>query len=123
MKHQGKIFEKAVRKSNISITKIAKATGYSPRHFYNLFENEIISNDLFVKVGKIIGFNFEQDVPELRAYLLAKEPEGEYISNKDYMQRYLELMEKHIKLIEELESIKGIKEPVTYKKQPAKRKK
>lgn len=123
MKHQGKIFEKAVRNSKISITKIAQAAGYSSRHFYNLFENESIANELFVKVGKIIGHNFEQDVPELRAYLLAKEPEAEYATNKDYMQRYLELMEKHIKLIEELEAMKSDKEPVIYKKAPAKKKK
>lgn len=106
MKHHGKILEIAVRKSKIPITSIADAVGYSGRHMYNLFETEELPMELFMKVGKIIGHDFSFELPDLSTYNIMREPEGVYETNNIYKQKYLELMEKHIRLIEDMEKMK-----------------
>lgn len=76
MKHRGKVFELAVRDSDLSITKIAEkltAAGLSTsqRHIYNLFENHDLPLDYFIHGGVILNHDFAPDIPELKKYLLA----------------------------------------------------
>lgn len=101
MKHKGKILEKAIRNSNISITKIAALLGYTGRNMYNLFEKDELPNELFIRTGKVIGYDFSKDLPELVEFLMLREPQEAYNLNSGYQQKYLELLEKHMKLKEE----------------------
>ncbi len=122
MKHKGKILEKAVRNSNISITKIAELIGYTSRNMYNLFERDDLPNELFIRTGKIIGYDYSKDLPELTEFLMLREPQEAYNLNGAYQQKYLELLEKHMKLKEEYDLLMESLHPTT-KKAPAKKKK
>lgn len=118
MKHKGEIFEKAIRNSKISIKKISEEIGYSNRQMYNFFETENLPNSLFIKVGKVISYDFSKDLPELIEYLMLSEPQEAYNLNNSYQQKYLELLEKHVALIAEMDLLKGEKKLVTYKNLP-----
>ena len=121
MKHKGKIFEKAIRNSHLPITKIAQLAGYSSRNMYNLFEKEHLPFSLFVKVGKIIGYDFAEDLPEITKFLMINEPEGVYQLESKYKEKYFDLLEKHLALKEEFDEFKSNIQPVLYKKTPIKR--
>lgn len=107
MKHRGKILEKAVRTSKVPITKLAIEFKVSQRHMYNLFETTDISNEDMLRYGKIIGVDFSKDIPELLEYTSLKESQGEYKTQRDYMQLYFNLLEKHVATIEELNALKS----------------
>lgn len=115
MKHKGKILEKAVRNSNISITKIAELIGYTSRNMYNLFERDDLPNELFIRTGKVIGYDYSKDLPELTEFLMLREPQEAYNLNGAYQQKYLELLEKHMKLKEEYDLLMESLHPTTKK--------
>lgn len=106
MKHRGEILEKAIRNSKVSITKVAQEYKCSQRNMYNLFETVNLSNEVMVAFGKIIGYDFSRELPELLEYSYVKEPEGIYETAKNITDKYYQLMEKHIKLIEEYDVLK-----------------
>ena len=106
MKHRGEILAKAIRNSKIPITKVALEYKCSQRHMYNLFETIDLSNEVMVAFGKIIGHDFSRELPELVEYSYVKEPEGIYENAKNITDKYYQLMEKHIKLIEEYNALK-----------------
>ena len=68
MKHKGKLVEKAVRESGISITKICKKLGKTTRWMYYTFENPDVSLDHIVKIGKIIHHDFSDEIIDLKRY-------------------------------------------------------
>lgn len=109
MKHQGEILEKAIRNSGFSIALLAKKIGYSRRHFYNLFQNEKITIDIFLKVGKIINHDFTneiKDLAQIKNTFSSTQEDAEYWKNK-----YLLLLEKFNELLSG-----GIQKGVTKKK-------
>jgi hypothetical protein len=105
--HRGQILEKAIRKSQIPITKVAERFGKSQRHLYNLFEKENISNEDMAAFGKLIGYDFSKEIPELVEYFTIHEPQELYLTASQYRDKYYALLEEHISLIRELEKIKN----------------
>lgn len=102
LKTRGEILEKAVRSSKKAITKVAEQKGVSQRHMYNLFASDNISNDDMLAFGKIIGYDFSKDIPELIEYMIIAEPDMQYKSEQvDWRIKYFELLEKHTRLLEE----------------------
>ena len=111
MKHKGKIVEKAVRESGISITKICKKLGKTTRWMYYTFENPDVSLDYIIKIGKIIHHDFSSEIKEYSSFMEKSlrytiyEPEASYIDrleNADYWKdKYLELLEKYNALLAE----------------------
>lgn len=120
--HRGKILRDVIRDSGYTISKLAKDMDISRSTIYNDFQREFISNDEFFKYGKMLGHDFSKEIPELGQYSIIKESNEDYISQKQYREKYYALLENHIKLLHELNLIKGSKEPVTYKKPPLKKK-
>lgn len=116
MKHRGELLSKAIAKSQLKKVTVAKLFKCSVRYIYDLVEKDIISNDDMLRYGKLLGYDFSIDLPELVEYSMIKEPKEAYIANTQYREKYFELLEKHIIIIEELEKIKKEKEPITYKK-------
>ena len=100
MKHEGKILEKGIRNSGISIAFIANKTGYSRRHFYNLFNNETIPVDLFISVGEIINFDFSIELKKLKSFRKKIKEESDTEINH-WKDKYLDLLEKYQKLLEQ----------------------
>ncbi|HRP53400.1 MAG TPA: hypothetical protein PLI97_07810 [Fluviicola sp.] len=65
MKHRGEIIEKAVRESGVSITKIAKQFHRSRQWVYNVFETSDLSLDIILEFGKILHYDFSDEIPQL----------------------------------------------------------
>ena len=53
MQHRGEIIKEAVYKSGYPITELAKRMGKSRRWVYLLFENNTVSIDIMLQIGKI----------------------------------------------------------------------
>jgi len=62
MVHKGEIVEKAVRASGIKLTELAKKMNLSRRHLYNLFEESNLSVEYIYKIGKIIHYDFTNEI-------------------------------------------------------------
>ena len=114
MVHKGEIVEKAVRASGIKLTELAKKMNLSRRHLYNLFEESNLSVEYIYKIGKIIHYDFTN---EIKLYLKNSAPDiientsedsksygnkAEYWKNKyfDLLEKYNELQMKIIVLLE-----------------------
>ena len=67
MQHKGKILEKAVRESGMPLTKLSKKMAKSRRWMYNAFENENLSIDYILEIGKIIHYDFSEDLKDLKS--------------------------------------------------------
>lgn len=109
MLHRGEIVEEAIRQSGLSLTIIAKRLGKSRRHLYNLFEDPHLSLDTILQIGKIIHHDFTHNSslfplsgrteacnPEPIVYWNGANETPDYWKNK-----YLHLLEKYNKLLEE----------------------
>ena len=106
LKHKGKILEKAVRNTGISIYKVAEKFGVSQRTMYTLFEREEIPNADMARYGKVLGIDFSRDIPELVEFFMVQEPEAVYEKSNTIQTKYYSLLEKHVKLIEEFNLLK-----------------
>lgn len=107
MKHRGEIVERVVRDSGIPLTKIAKKMGKSRRWIYNVFEMPDLSLDLVLEFGKILHYDFSDEIPQIanRSSILddREVPYGvnkaEYWKGKYYtlLEEYNELLKKDSK--------------------------
>ncbi|MFN5711868.1 MAG: hypothetical protein ACK46S_07575 [Bacteroidota bacterium] len=111
MKHKGKIVEKAVRESGISITKICKKLGKTTRWMYYTFENPDVPLDHIFQIGKVINHDFSGDLTEINTFFERKmntpsfSPQVTFFKlekNADYWKdKYLDLLEKYNTLLTE----------------------
>lgn len=104
--HKGELIEKAVRERSFPITLLAKRLNKSRRHIYNLFENPDVSLDIILQVGKIIQYDFSQELKELAAIPIEYQIDvnsksfAEPESAAYWKSKYFELMEQHKQLLE-----------------------
>lgn len=104
MQHRGEIIRKAVYNSGLTITEIAKSIGKSRRWMYLMFENNTVSLDIVLQIGKIIHYDFSEEIKEFSPSQNAsnelppsyekEEPSAEYWKNK-----YLKLLEEYNELL------------------------
>ena len=103
MEHRGEIIEQAVRKSGMSLVTISKKMGKSRRWLYLQFENPLVSLDVVLQIGKIIYYDFSEDIQILKVNTFISEiddnkteREVEYWKEKYYtiMEEYLLLLKK-----------------------------
>jgi plasmid maintenance system antidote protein VapI len=107
MTHRGEILSKAIEKSQLKKTQIAKLFKCSTRYIYDLIQKEKIPNDVMINFLTKLGYNYELELPELVEFQAIREPEALYKAQANYREKYFELMEKHIKVMEELERYKN----------------
>ena len=103
MQHKGKILEKAVRESGMQLTKLSVKMDKSRRWMYNAFENENLSIDYILAIGKIIHYDFSDDLKDLKKFKESAEKFGinKNASDSDYWKnKYLNLLEKYNLLLE-----------------------
>ena len=104
--HKGEIIEKAVRKQRFPITLLAKRLGLSRRHIYNIFNNPKTSLDLVLKIGKIIQYDFTEElkdiarIPEEYKINQLSEPDISFETINYWKSKYFELLQKHNNLLE-----------------------
>ena len=104
MQHRGEIIREAVYKSGYPITALAKRLGKSRRWMYLIFDNNNVSLDIVMKIGKIIHYDFSQEIKEFTSFstkinntfpsVVNEEPSAEYWKNK-----YLKLLEDYSELL------------------------
>ena len=104
MQHRGEILKEAVYKSGVPITELAKRMGKSRRWMYLMFENSNVSLDIVLQIGKIIHYDFADEIKEFSPSqkIIEKSPansnkedsEAEYWKNK-----YLKLLEEYNELL------------------------
>lgn len=107
MIHKGEIIEKAVRSSGFSISTLAKRLNKSRRHIYNIFENPNVGLELILEIGKIIKYDFTDEIPIFEksrtntSHIVIENKDEE----KSWKDKYFELLEKYNELLTEHISI------------------
>lgn len=95
-KHIGNILESAIRKSEYPISKLAKRIGYTRQHMYNIFQQSRVDLILVEEIGKIINYDFTDEVRELKKYAKSEAVDCEALERK-----YIALLEEYNRLLKE----------------------
>jgi hypothetical protein len=113
MEHRGEILEKAIRKSEFSITAVARHLNRSSRWLYYQFENEYVPLDSMLKIGRFIRHDFSKELKQLKEQkelsqgIVIEESNMAYDESRQdveyWKNKCLELYEKYTKLLEQLE--------------------
>lgn len=108
--NRGQVLATAVEATGLNKEQVAIKAGYSRSGYYKHIENPDLDFHILMAYGKAIGHDFTQEFPEMPRYLL-EEPEQMYgkkpsleevVRQRDqWKDKYLELLEKYNKLIEE----------------------
>jgi len=99
MQHRGEIIKAAVYKSGFPITELAKRLGKSRRWIYLMFDNNSVSLDLVLQIGKIIHYDFASEIREFSPN--QKSYKDSYI-NSELEEESIEFWKnKYLKLLEE----------------------
>lgn len=113
-KHRGLLLKKAVKESDMTITKLMKRMGYKNRSsFYQHVDDPDLSYDILMKYGKLINHDFTVYFPSSNGQTQANDPLATYIKaprnieqvivNVELLKdKYHDLVEKHNQLLEKL---------------------
>jgi hypothetical protein len=75
--HRGELLASVVVANNVNVTQLCKRMGISRGTYYNHISKPDLSIELLEDYGKLIRYDFTQDLPSMRNYIL-EEPEGVY---------------------------------------------
>ena len=97
--HIGNLLEKIVKGSDISVETITRKLNYSRTTYYNHIKNKNLPLDILIRYGRVLGYDFSQDIPEVKEMenMLNSRPLSieEAIRQREvWRARYYELMEK-----------------------------
>jgi len=108
--HRGRILAAAVEATGLNKETVAIKAGYSRSSYYKHIDNVDLDFYILMAYGKAIKHDFTEELPEMPKYLL-EDPEESYtkpvsieeaIRQRDlWKDKYLELLEKYNRLIEE----------------------
>ena len=109
MQHRGELVQKAIKESGYSVTSLAKKLRHSRRWMYHVFENPNLPLELIAEIGRIIHYDFSDEIKELRKYSVAPETNlvkesrasyGDYQKEaENWKNKYLRLLEKYNNLL------------------------
>lgn len=104
MQHRGEIIRKAVYNSGYTITEIAKSIGKSRKWMYLMFENSNVSLDVILQIGKIIHYDFTEEIKEFfpsqkTTNNFSSSHEKEEITPEYWKNKYLKLLEEYNDLL------------------------
>lgn len=99
--HKGKIVEKAVRSSGISITQLARKLKRSRQWVYQIFQQEQVSTDDMLAIGKAIHYDFSTDLKSFNTLGDPTPPENKIQDNNAeyWKQKYISLLEEYNELL------------------------
>ncbi|MBZ4037297.1 hypothetical protein K6T82_21230 [Flavobacterium sp. 17A] len=103
MEHRGDIVKKAVYKSGYPITELAKKLSKSRRWVYLMFENSNLSLDMILQIGKIIHYDFKDEIKEFKIYKNTVDESAVDYNNDELNPEYWK--NKYLKLLEEYNHI------------------
>jgi hypothetical protein len=104
MEHRGELLEKAVRASDVSITKLCKILKRDRGTLYNWFDKPNLSYDVMLNIGKIIKHDFTNELKhstEFQQFQQVSEPTEEYGRVQDFKDKYLDLLEEQNRFLRE----------------------
>jgi hypothetical protein len=105
MEHRGEIIERAVRNSGIKLTTIAKRLGKTRQWIYLIFENPNVPLDVVLTIGKIIYYDFSNEITSLQNTQKIEEnvsPEYKKLDENYWKEKYFALMEEHHALMKKI---------------------
>lgn len=108
--NRGQVLETAVKASGLGIEEAAKKAGYTRSAYYKHREDPKLDYHILILYGKAINYDFTEEFPDMPKYM-AEEPESIYGKPKtiedavkladQWKNKYLELLEKYNRLMEE----------------------
>ena len=108
--NRGQLLAAAVEASGLNKEEAAKKAGYTRSAYYKHIENPNLSYHILIAYGKAIKHDFTEEFPDMPKYVL-EDPETAYGQPKTieeaarisdlWKNKYLELLEKYNRLIEE----------------------
>jgi len=104
MQHRGEIIREAIYKSGVPITELAKRMGKSRRWVYQMFENSNVSLDVILQIGKIIHYDFTEEIKEFNPSQkiissFSASYEKEELNAEYWKNKYLKLLEEYNELL------------------------
>lgn len=101
MQHRGEIIRKSIYNSGYTVTEIAQSLGKSRRWMYLMFENSNVSLDIVLQIGKIIHYDFSDEIKELNNSPKTIEKVSlDYDKNEEFWKnKYLKLLEEYNDLL------------------------
>lgn len=99
--HNGKLVELVIRKSNYSISEIARLMMLNRRSLYNWFSKPNLNSSKILRVGYILRHDFSKEFP----HLFSSEDfeiDGKLEKDGYWKNKYIKLLEEHNKLLKEL---------------------
>lgn len=100
-KHNGKTMEEQVFRSGLKKMEIAKKLGITRQTLANKFKTPNLPVDFIIKVGRIIGYDFSGDIPEIGELSprQVNETQAPYLSAKqgepNWKEKYYALLEEY----------------------------
>jgi len=107
MQHRGEIIKKAVYESGMPISQLALRLNRSRRWVYLMFENQNVSIDVVLAIGKVINYDFSFEIYELRKNVVQEERSAypENTTTSEYWKaKYINLLEEYNTLLKNLKN-------------------
>jgi len=108
--NRGQVLAAVVEASGLGKEEAAKKAGYTRSAYYKHIENPNLDYHILMSYGKAIRHDFTEEFPDMPRYMM-EEPDEAYGKPKTleeavklmdiWKNKYLELMEKYNRLIEE----------------------
>lgn len=107
--HRGEALQAAISSSDLTIKQITARARFSRSSYYNHIADPNLPFEVLVRYGKVLKYDFTQDIPGMEKYPFNEDivprPQpktfDEAIADRDYWRdKYIQLLEKHNKLIE-----------------------
>lgn len=123
MLHRGQIVEKIIRRSGYPLTRLASKLGISRNTLYNRFENPNLGYRFIMEVGNIIHYDFTTDFPNMKAELEQMHDAPLQVIDRETIEilqaesKYIQLLEKYVKLLSILAKLANYNTLTTLKKE------
>ncbi len=123
MLHRGQKVEKIVRRSGYPLTRLASKLGISRNTLYNRFENPNLGYRFIMEVGNVIHYDFTTDFPHMKEELEQMHDvplqmvDRETIEILQAESKYIQLLEKYVKLLSILAKLANYNTLTTLKKE------
>ena len=94
--HIGKIVEKALKESGVTIAYLSKKLQVTRPTVYNIFEKKVVRPDTLLRIGNIINYDFSKYIDDTLFLKVAKSESEEVLYWKN---KYIEVLEEYNKVL------------------------
>jgi len=104
--HRGEILQNRLNvysnDSGISLSRIAEKAGYDQSTLYRHFAKHDLKLHIIQRYAKAIQYDFSEEIPEIKdLFVTTLNSEGDSHSAAHWKNKYIELLERHNKMLEE----------------------